>query len=193
MIFSTIVWTLTFRLRNGWHCTIWVHSHLRFGQLLHGLKSSIMGYVPIFYRLRGLKSSRNSSRLKNSRCELSLSQLKSHNLEKLLMYFIASAHVGPSRIGTDSEPWNTKALMWNDMCQYWKGLSMVTGRQETDINKLLLRNRRKAKILGGGGAGRVGEGHQFTTHNYFLWKFASLSSANGVRCLMDCCHFSEQY
>ena len=29
-------------------CTKWVHSHLWFGQLLHGLKSSVMGYVPIF-------------------------------------------------------------------------------------------------------------------------------------------------
>ena len=47
-IFSTISWTLTFRLSNGWHCTKWVHSHLRFGQLLPELKSSIMGYVPIF-------------------------------------------------------------------------------------------------------------------------------------------------
>ena len=66
------------------------------------------------------------------------------------MYFIASAQDGHSRIVTHSEPWNTKAVMWNDMCQYWKGLSMVTGRQETDINKLLLRNRRKTKILQGG-------------------------------------------
>ena len=48
-IFSTIAWTLTFRLSNGWHCTVWVHSHLRFGQLLHGVKSSIMGYGLIFY------------------------------------------------------------------------------------------------------------------------------------------------
>ena len=52
--------------------TIWAHSHLRFGQLMCGLKSSIMGYVPIFWELRELKSSRNSSRLKNRRCELSL-------------------------------------------------------------------------------------------------------------------------
>ena len=40
--------------------------------LLRGLKGSIMGYVPIFLQLHGLKSSRNSSRLKNRRCQLSL-------------------------------------------------------------------------------------------------------------------------
>ena len=33
-IFSTIAWTLTFRLTNGCHCTIRAHSHLRFCQLL---------------------------------------------------------------------------------------------------------------------------------------------------------------
>ena len=33
---------------NGLYCTKGVHSHLQFGQLLHGLKSSVMGYVPIF-------------------------------------------------------------------------------------------------------------------------------------------------
>ena len=73
-IFSTIAWTLTFRLSNGWNCTIWVHSHLRFGQLLHGLKNSIMVCIPIFLwlRLHGLKSSRSSLRLKNRRCELNL-------------------------------------------------------------------------------------------------------------------------
>ena len=47
-IFSTFAWTLTFRLSNGWHCTIWVHSHLQFGQLLRELKTSIMVCVPIF-------------------------------------------------------------------------------------------------------------------------------------------------
>ena len=35
-------------LNNGLYCTKWVHSNLLFGQLLHGLKSSIMGCVPIF-------------------------------------------------------------------------------------------------------------------------------------------------
>ena len=35
-------------------------------------ESSIMGYVPIFLRLHGLKSSHNSSCLKNRGCELSL-------------------------------------------------------------------------------------------------------------------------
>ena len=34
---------------NGLYCTKWVHSHLLFGQLLRGLKSLIMGYVPIFH------------------------------------------------------------------------------------------------------------------------------------------------
>ena len=44
-----------------------------FGQLLRGLKSSINnGLCTHFLRLHGLKSSRNNSRLKNRRCELSL-------------------------------------------------------------------------------------------------------------------------
>ena len=30
---------------NGLYCTKWAHSHLLFGQLLHGMKSSIMGCV----------------------------------------------------------------------------------------------------------------------------------------------------
>ena len=98
-IFSTIAWTLTFRLSNGWHCTIWVHSHLRFSQLLREPELIVEQWVTLYYMgaftpaiwstiawtekfnnglcthflwLRGLKSSRNSSRLKNRRCELSL-------------------------------------------------------------------------------------------------------------------------
>ena len=39
---------VNYSLRNGLYCTKQAHSHLLFGQLLHGLKSSIMGYVPIF-------------------------------------------------------------------------------------------------------------------------------------------------
>ena len=41
-------------------CTKCVHSHLLFGQLLYGLKSSIMGCVSIFLQFCGLKSSRDS-------------------------------------------------------------------------------------------------------------------------------------
>ena len=33
---------------NGLYFTKWTHSHLQFGQLLHGLKSSIIGCVPFF-------------------------------------------------------------------------------------------------------------------------------------------------
>ena len=60
-IWSTIAWTEKF---NNGLCTHFLQ--------LRGLKSSIMGYVPIFLQLRGLKSSHNSSSLKNCRYELSL-------------------------------------------------------------------------------------------------------------------------
>ena len=46
------------------------HSHLLFGQFLHGLISSIMGCAPIFLWLPRLKSSHNSSRLIDLRCVL---------------------------------------------------------------------------------------------------------------------------
>ena len=39
---------MNYSLNNGLYFTKWTHSHLPFGQLLHGLKSSIMGCVPIF-------------------------------------------------------------------------------------------------------------------------------------------------
>ena len=36
-------------LNNGFYCTMQPHSHLPFGELLHGLKSSRMGCVQIFH------------------------------------------------------------------------------------------------------------------------------------------------
>ena len=39
---------VNYLLNNGLYCSKWAHSHLLFGQLLCGLKSSIMGCVPIF-------------------------------------------------------------------------------------------------------------------------------------------------
>ena len=39
---------MNYLLNNGLYCTKRVHSHLPFGQLLHGLKSLTMGCVPIF-------------------------------------------------------------------------------------------------------------------------------------------------
>ena len=72
-------------------CFIWgafmVHSHLQFSQLLCEPELIVEQWVTLYYmgaftpmiwlcthvlRLHGLKSSRNSSRLKNRRCELSL-------------------------------------------------------------------------------------------------------------------------
>ena len=38
-----------YSLNNGLYCTEWARSHLLFWQPLHGLKSSIMGCVPIFH------------------------------------------------------------------------------------------------------------------------------------------------
>ena len=62
--------------KNRLYCTKRVYSHLLFGRLLQGLKSSIMGYVP-FSRLHGLKSSCNSLRLTNRRCEWTVSEVVS--------------------------------------------------------------------------------------------------------------------
>ena len=58
-------------LDGGLYCTKWVHSHLLFGQLLPGLKFN-NGLCTHFSRLCGLKSTRNSSRLINRRCEQTL-------------------------------------------------------------------------------------------------------------------------
>ena len=59
---------MNYLLNNGLCCTKLVHSHLLFGQLLCGLKSSIMCCVPLLW-LRGRNSSCNSSRLINFQCE----------------------------------------------------------------------------------------------------------------------------
>ena len=40
--------SLNYSLKNGLYCTKRAHSHLLFCQLLQGLKSSIIGCVPIF-------------------------------------------------------------------------------------------------------------------------------------------------
>ena len=40
---------MNYSLNNVLCCTNQVHSHLLFGQFLHGLKSSIIGGVPIFH------------------------------------------------------------------------------------------------------------------------------------------------
>ena len=37
-----------YSLNNGLYCTKWAHSYLLFAKLLCGIKSSIMGCVPIF-------------------------------------------------------------------------------------------------------------------------------------------------
>ena len=42
---------VNYLLHNRLYCTKWALSHLLFGQLLHGVKSSIMGYVPIFFEI----------------------------------------------------------------------------------------------------------------------------------------------
>ena len=39
---------VNYSLNDGLYCTKWTHSHLLFGQLWHGLKSSMMGCAPIF-------------------------------------------------------------------------------------------------------------------------------------------------
>ena len=49
---------MNYTLNNGLYCTKGAYSHLLFGQLLLGLKSSIMGCAPIFRHC-----SRNSSHL----------------------------------------------------------------------------------------------------------------------------------
>ena len=54
------------------YCAKLIHSHLLSGQLLHGLKSSIIGCVLIFLWLCGLKSSCNNSCLINLKCEWTL-------------------------------------------------------------------------------------------------------------------------
>ena len=56
---------VNYLLNNGLYCNKWAHSHLLFCQLLYGLKSSIIGFVP----LPVLKSSRNSLHFLNLRCE----------------------------------------------------------------------------------------------------------------------------
>ena len=48
-------------LNNGLYCTKQAYPCLLFGQLLCGLKSSIMACVPIFLQLSVLKCSHNSS------------------------------------------------------------------------------------------------------------------------------------
>ena len=40
---------LNYLLNNGLYCTKRVHSYLLFGQLLHGLKGTLMGCVAIFH------------------------------------------------------------------------------------------------------------------------------------------------
>ena len=62
---------VNYSLDGGLYCTKWVHSHLLFGQLLPGLKFN-NGLCTHFSRLCGLKSTRNSSRLINRRCEQTL-------------------------------------------------------------------------------------------------------------------------
>ena len=39
---------VNYSLNNELYCSVWVHSHLPFFQLLRGIKSSIMGRVPSF-------------------------------------------------------------------------------------------------------------------------------------------------
>ena len=56
-----VVCCINYSLNNGLYCTKRAHSHLLFGQLLHGLKSSHNGLWTHLSWLRGLKSSRNSS------------------------------------------------------------------------------------------------------------------------------------
>ena len=60
---------VNYSLHNGLYCTKWVHSYLLFGQLLHGLKSSIIYYVPISSHCLDWKNSCNISRLVNRKCE----------------------------------------------------------------------------------------------------------------------------
>ena len=43
-----VVYCINYSLNNGLYCTKRAHSHLLFGQLLHGLKSSTMGCELIF-------------------------------------------------------------------------------------------------------------------------------------------------
>ena len=46
--FLGVDYCLNYSLNNGLYCTTWANSHLLFSQLLHGLKSLIMGCVPSF-------------------------------------------------------------------------------------------------------------------------------------------------
>ena len=72
-----VLWNYSRSIRNllfGVHSHLrfirQAHSHLLFGQFLHGLISLIMGCAPIFLWLPRLKSSHNSSRLIDLRCVL---------------------------------------------------------------------------------------------------------------------------
>ena len=57
--------SVNYSLNNGVYCIKCAHSHLFFGQISLKLKSSIMGCVPFFRNLRGLKC----SRIINRSCE----------------------------------------------------------------------------------------------------------------------------
>ena len=67
-------------LSNGLYCTKLAHFYLRLRELLHEQNSSKMGSVPIFLNFSSNNSLRNSSRVINHRCELTIKQshLRSH-------------------------------------------------------------------------------------------------------------------
>ena len=61
---------VNYLLNNGFYYTKWAHSHFLFGQLLRGLKSSIIGCVPIFL---------DCMERKVHRCELTFRDRSSFN------------------------------------------------------------------------------------------------------------------
>ena len=73
--FLGVNYCMNFSLNTGLYCTKRVPSHLIIkGQLLCGLKKSIICFVPIFLRLCELKASCHSSRLINRMCEWTLKE-----------------------------------------------------------------------------------------------------------------------
>ena len=106
---------------TGLNCTVQTCDFLNF---LHGLKSSTMGYVIIFLRLCGLKSSRNSSRLLNHMCEWTITERSVTTKNWLVLTDVCIQHqcesIGECFIQMWKNSLHAKSLPNNDITTYWK-------------------------------------------------------------------------